>query len=103
LGLPDDLAGVAVVLVIFVLTLLFPVVLAVAILAGEVLVLLLLLPLFVVARMVPVLPWTVEARHEGTLVGVEKVRGWRASQERIQEIVTTYERSTDDPFALTRR
>ena len=48
-------------------------------------------------------PWTVEARHEGTLVGVEKVRGWRASQERIQEIVTTYERSVDDPFELTRR
>ena len=91
------------VLVIFLLLLFFPVVLAVALLAGEVLVLLFLLPLFLLARMVPVLPWTVEARHEGTLVGVAKVRGWRASQERIQEIVTTYERSVDDPFELTRR
>jgi hypothetical protein len=103
LGGGDDLAGVAVVLVIFLLLLFFPVVLAVALLAGEVLVLLLLLPLFLLARVVPVLPWTVEARHEGTLVGVEKVRGWHASQQRIQEIVTAYERSTDDPFALTRR
>ena len=91
------------VLLIFLLLLFFPVVLAVALLAGEVLVLLLLLPLFLLARVVPVLPWTVEARHEGTLVGVEKVRGWHASQQRIQEIVTAYERSTDHPFALTRR
>ncbi len=98
LGGGDDLAGVAVVIAIFLLLLFFPVVLAVALLAGEVLVLLLLLPLFLVARVVPVLPWTVEARHEGALVGVEKVRGWRASQQRIREIVTTYERSTDDPF-----
>ena len=91
------------VLVILLLVLFFPVVLAVALLAGEVLVLLLLLPLCLVARMVPLLPWTIEARHEGTLVGVEKVRGWRSSQQRIEEIVTTYERSVDDPFAVTRR
>jgi hypothetical protein len=64
----DDLAGVAVVLVVFLLVLIFPVVVAVALLAGEVLVLLLLIPLFLLARVVPVLPWTVEARHEGTLV-----------------------------------
>ena len=52
--LGDDLAGVAVVIAIFLLLLFFPVVLAVALLAGEVLVLLLLLPLFLVARVVPV-------------------------------------------------
>jgi hypothetical protein len=99
----DDLAGVAVVLVVFLLVLIFPVVVAVALLAGEVLVLLLLIPLFLLARVVPVLPWTVEARHEGTLVGVEKVRGWRASKQRIQEIVTTYERTADDPFSRLAR
>jgi len=62
-----------------------------------VLVLVLLLPLLAVLRMFWVLPWVIEATHGNDQLGVEKVRGWRDSEERIREIAAAYQRG-EDPF-----
>jgi hypothetical protein len=99
----DDVVGFVALLVLsFAVSVLLAFLMPPLFLFGEVLVVAAAVPVAALLRVLLVRPWTVEARHEGTLVGVEKVRGWRASQQRIQEIVTTYERSVDDPFELTR-
>jgi len=100
----DDVVGFVVLLVLsFVVSVLLAFLMPPLFLFGEVLVVAAAVPVAALLRVLLVRPWTIEARYEGTLVGVEKVRGWRTSQQRIQEIVTTYERSVDDPFELARR
>jgi hypothetical protein len=95
----DDLQGVVLSIVLgLVLALLAPLILTVVVLAGEVLLLLLLLPLVALARVLLGRPWLVQARHDGSLLGVEPVRGWFASGARIREIATAYERGGGDPF-----
>ena len=96
----DDPAGAAVGCVLGIVFFLFGgLILSVAFFFGEALLLLLLLiPLLAVARMFWVLPWIIEARYGNELLGVEKVRGWRDSQERIREIANAY-RLGQDPFA----
>ena len=96
----DSLEDFAVGLVLAVIWLLVGgLILSLTILFGEALLLvLLLLPLLAVARMFWVLPWIIEATNGDTVLGVEKVRGWRDSSDRIQEIATAYQQGRD-PFA----
>jgi len=58
----------------------------------------LLVPLLALMRVFWVLPWTIEARNGDTILGIEKVRGWRDSADRIRDIAAAYERG-QDPFA----
>jgi hypothetical protein len=100
----DDVIGFVVLLVLSVaVSLVLVFLLPPLVFIAEALVVAAAIPVATALRILLIRPWTIEARHEGTLVGVEKVRGWRASQQRIQEIVTTYERSVDDPFTVNRR
>ncbi|RNL79133.1 hypothetical protein [Nocardioides marmorisolisilvae] len=62
-----------------------------------VVVLVLLIPILALLRVFWVLPWIVEATHGNELLGVEKVRGWRDSEERIRDIAAAYQRG-EDPF-----
>ncbi|RNL64180.1 hypothetical protein EFK50_06510 [Nocardioides marmoriginsengisoli] len=67
-------------------------------LAGEVVLLLLLLvPLLIAARVLYVLPWTIEATYGDEVLGTVGVRGWRASSEKIREIAAAYQQGVD-PF-----
>ena len=85
----DDLAGIALSIVLaMVLSLLAPLLLVVLVLTGELLLVLLLAPLAVGVRVLLRRPWLVEVRHGGTLLHAEKVVGWRASGDRILEIAT---------------
>jgi hypothetical protein len=90
----DDLASAAVALVIGIALVLFGgVIITLTLLVGEaVLLLLLLVPLFFAARMFWVLPWIVEATAGDVVLSLEKVRGWRDSEERIQDIAAAYQR-----------
>lgn len=66
--------------------------------AGEVMVLLLLLvPLLIAARVLYVLPWVIEATHGDEVLGTVGVRGWRESEERIAEVAGALQRG-EDPF-----
>jgi hypothetical protein len=96
----DDPAGFVVALVLgLVASVLLALLLPFAILASELLlVAALLVPLLVLARVFWMLPWIVEARYGDTLLGIDKVRGWRDSSDRIREIAAAYERG-QDPFA----
>lgn len=96
----DDLAGVAFGLVAGIVLFLFGgLVLTFAVLAGEaLLVLLLLVPLLAAARLVQVLPWIIEVEYGDEILGTVAVRGWRASEEKLQEVAAAYQRG-EDPFA----
>jgi hypothetical protein len=96
----DDLGSFAVSVVVAVVWVLFGgIVLTIALFASEALLLLLLLiPLFAAARFLLVLPWAIEAANGDTVLGVEQVRGWRDSSQRIREIAAAYELG-QDPFA----
>ena len=59
---------------------------------------LLLVPLIALLRMFWVLPWVIEARNGELVLYLERVRGWRSSQERIQELAEAYQRG-EDPSA----
>lgn len=74
------------------------IVISVLFLAGEALLLVLLLvPLLLAARVLWVLPWIVEADYAKQALGVQRVRGWRQSGAKIREIAAAYERG-EDPF-----
>jgi hypothetical protein len=81
------------------LSLLVGVVLALAFtplaLTVEVLVLVLVVPVLALPRLLGLRPWLVLARHDGLVLGTERVRGWQASQERIAAIAAAYERGSD--------
>jgi len=99
-GGADDPLGFLVALVLgLVATVALAAVLPFAVLASEfLLVLALLVPLLVLARLFWMLPWIVEATNGDTLLGIDKVRGWRDSSDRIRDIAAAYERG-QDPFA----
>lgn len=80
----DDLGAVVVVLVAI---LLFPVILVAAIAMGELLLLLMLVPFWLLARSLFGTPWIIEVHRSGRgLVHQEAVSGWGASQRRIEEL-----------------
>lgn len=95
----DDPAGflVSIALAIF-LVLFGGIILTILVFGFEALLLLaLLVPLFALARALWVLPWVIAAANGPVVLGVDRVRGWRASSARIREIATAYERG-QDPF-----
>ncbi|MGH1562867.1 hypothetical protein [Mumia sp. DW29H23] len=73
----------------------------------ELAILLLLLPVIVLARALFV-GWTIVVRRGGTVVGTERVKGWRASRARIRAVAeeirqrpaTTLVDTTGDPYQL---
>ena len=99
-GGADDPLGFVVALVLgLVATVVLAALLPFAVLASEfLLVLALLVPILVLARVFWMLPWIVEATNGDTLLGIDKVRGWRDSSDRIRDIAAAYERG-QDPFA----
>lgn len=99
-GGADDPAGFLVMIVLGIVAgLVLALVLPFAVLASEfLLVLALLVPLLALARVFWVLPWIIEATNGDLLLGIDKVRGWRESSERIDEIAAAYRRG-EDPFA----
>jgi hypothetical protein len=96
----DDPIGFVVMIVLgLVLSLVLAIILPFAVLASELLlVLALVVPLIVLARVFWMLPWIIEASNGDTVLGIDKVRGWRDSSERMREIAAAYERG-QDPFA----
>jgi hypothetical protein len=62
-----------------------------------VLVVVLLVPVLALLRVFWLLPWIIEARNGDTILGIERVRGWRDSEDRIREIAAAYQRG-EDPF-----
>jgi hypothetical protein len=102
-GTADPAGFVAALVIGVVVSVVLALLLPFAILASELLlVLALLVPLLVLARLFWMLPWILEARSGDTLLGIDKVRGWRDSSERIREIAAAYERG-QDPFAGSTR
>lgn len=95
----DGIEGLVFSLVFGLIVLVFGGIILTALLfASEALLLLLLVvPLLAAARLFWVLPWIIESRTGATLLGAEKVRGWRASEDRIREIATAYQQG-QDPF-----
>ena len=87
-----DLVGVdgddlGVVLLVVLAILLFPVILVAAIAVGELLLLFLLVPFWMLARSVFGTPWIVEVHRSGHgLVHQEAVRGWGESDRRIEQL-----------------
>jgi hypothetical protein len=99
-GSADDPMGFVVGVALgLVATVVLAAILPFAILASEFLVVLaLVVPLLVLARVFWMLPWIIEAANGDTLLGIDKVRGWRESSERIHDIAAAFERG-QDPFA----
>ena len=101
-GADDPVSFVVLIVVAILLALFGGIILTVVILAGELLLLLaLLLPLLAAARMLYVLPWTIEATYGDQVLGTVGVRGWSDSEERIREIAASYQHG-GDPFAAAR-
>jgi len=100
----DDPIGFVVMIVLgLVASLVLAIILPFAVLASELLlVLVLLVPLIVLARIFWMLPWVIEVSNGDTVLGIQKVRGWRDSSERIREIAAAYERG-QDPFGSVPR
>jgi hypothetical protein len=97
-GADDPLSFVGLVVLGLVASLVLAILLPFAILASEFLVVLVLVvPLLLLMRVLWLLPWIVEASNGDTLLGIDKVRGWRDSAERIREIAAAYARG-EDPF-----
>jgi hypothetical protein len=86
-GVGDDLlVGLAIFVGLIVILVVVPFVAVLAILVGEMLLLLLLLPLFVALRATFVARWPIEVWRGDTLVHAEAVRGWGSSERRMREI-----------------
>jgi hypothetical protein len=97
-GADDPLSFVGLVVLGLVASLVLAILLPFAILASEFLVVLVLVvPLLLLLRVFWLLPWIVGASNGDTLLGIDKVRGWRDSAERIREIAAAYARG-EDPF-----
>ena len=80
----DDI--ISIVLNIALMVLLIPVLVLALLVAAEFLLLLLLLPLWVVARSLFGTPWIIVVRRDRKIVGEEAVRGWAATSARIDQI-----------------
>lgn len=86
-GSADDLVIAAIILVVVVVVaVVAPWIFVGAVLAVEILVVVLLLPLFVLLRGLRVARWPVAVRRGRSVVWEESVRGWRGSRDRIREI-----------------
>jgi hypothetical protein len=97
-GADDPLSFLGLIALGLVASLVLAILLPFAILASEILlVLVLVVPLLLLMRVFWMLPWIVEASNGDTLLGIDKVRGWRDSSERIREIAAAYARG-EDPF-----
>jgi hypothetical protein len=97
-GADDPVSFIVLVIGGFVAGIVLAVVLTFALLASEFLLVLgLLVPILALARVFWVLPWIIEATNGDTLLGLEKVRGWRDSEDRIRDIAAAYQRG-EDPF-----
>jgi hypothetical protein len=84
---PDDLGGLLVLVVTVGLAILvLPLLLVGGLLALEVAVVLLLLPLVTAGRALLVGRWPVEVVRDGVVVHAESVRGWGASGLRLHEL-----------------
>ncbi len=79
-------------LLALVVTVALPWILVGAVLAVELVLLLVLLPLAVVLRALRVSGWPLEVRREGRVVHVERVRGWDASGARVRALGDAIER-----------
>ena len=100
LDVSDGLGGLVLSLILIVFG---GVILMVVVFASEALFLLfLLVPLFALARILWVLPWVIETTSGDTVLGRERVRGWRDSSERIREIAAAYQHG-EDPFGAPPR
>ena len=92
---PDGDDPISAVIGLVLLVLLLPFVLFFLVGAAEVLLLLALLPLVLVARSLLGMPWTIEVRRGSHRFGsapirTEDVKGWAASQRRIEELAAQY-------------
>jgi hypothetical protein len=65
---------------------LIPVLVILAFFIGEILLLLLLLPFFVLARSVFGTPWIIEVTHRHEVVHAEQAQGWSASHDQIERL-----------------
>ncbi|WP_446666813.1 hypothetical protein [Flexivirga sp. B27] len=88
-----DLGDDPISLIIFGIILL-PLIVILMIFLGEFLLLLLIFPLVMIARAVFGTPWTIEVSHKRRLVAAEKVKGWRASRDRIRRLAKVIEAGT---------
>ncbi|WP_212755298.1 hypothetical protein [Flexivirga aerilata] len=82
---PPDLGDDPLSIILFVV-LAVPLIIVLVLFFGELLLLMLLLPVFVLARAVHGEPWTIEVLDRDDVVYTERVKGWNASQERIDQI-----------------
>lgn len=80
----DDI--ISIVLNIALVVLLIPTLVLALLVAAEFLLLLLLLPLWVLARSLFGTPWIIVIRRDHKVVGEEAVRGWGATNARIDQI-----------------
>jgi hypothetical protein len=78
------------------LVLAIPFALALVLLVGELVLLVLLLPLALLVRVLFKRPWTVEATSRRRLLWSEQVHGWTESGVRVLEVAAIYERG-DEP------
>lgn len=83
----DIVIGLIVIGVLLLFAFLFPIVLVAAALAAEFVLLLALLPIVVLVRASRVGRWPIEIWRGEELVETGSARGWRASSERINQIV----------------
>ncbi|WP_265445215.1 hypothetical protein [Flexivirga meconopsidis] len=79
--LGDDPISMVIVAVVAV-----PVILVLVVFFGEFLLLLVLLPVVLLVRALHGEPWTIEVHDQGEVVYTERVKGWNASEERIDQI-----------------
>ena len=95
----DFVDGIEGIVFSLVLTLFGGVILLVAIFASEAILLVgLIIPILAIARILWVLPWVIAVTSGDALLGIDRVRGWRDSSERIRDIAAAYERG-QGPFA----
>lgn len=66
-----------------------PLLATLAFVIGEVILLLLLLPFFVLARSVFGTPWIIEVTHQRELVHAEQAQGWGASRDLIERLAAS--------------
>ena len=93
LGGGDDPIGM--ILTVVGLVLAIPFALALVLLVGELVLLVLLLPLAVLVRVLFKRPWTVEATSGRRVLWSEQVQGWTESGVRVLEIAAVYERGDE--------
>lgn len=97
LSLGDEPAVLLLVGSIGLFVLALPLLLVLGLLAVEIALVLLLLPLVTVGRALLVGRWPLDVRRDDVLVHSESVRGWRASARRRAAIVEAIRRGDPDP------